>query len=308
MHLQKSFIILTFRMTLTRVAQRDLWHPFCTILQTSTLTPDTPLKFLLLNYIVLMALSVGLTLAPEGLSVGQYPPSLTVMRGETATLCCHFRVNSLKYGVQWFKMKPGKQLVPKSSRQIFVEKNQSSSLVITQVTPEDSGWYYCEVNVLQKDPERGNGTELFVLGEKQIGGLRNEHPCNLLGVSGFWICCHAGNYVSFVPSVYLSHSVSVWSMHHRETNSRAQSIKIQVVKFPLSSSFCLSSFMTDLEIITPARFAVPCIDLAQGIETHQKTRQGGMAKLLCGNPSCGRKAFFWFPLNAMLLTPDPNIL
>lgn len=51
--------------------------------------------------------------------------------------------------------------------------------------------------------------------------------------------------------------------------------------------------MTDLEIITPAPRAGPCIDLAQGIETHQKTRQGGMVKLLCGNPSCGKKRYLW---------------
>ncbi|KAL7394413.1 hypothetical protein ABVT39_025792 [Epinephelus coioides] len=73
------------------------------------------------------------------------------------------QVESLKYGVQWFKMKSDKQLIPKSSRQWVVEKNQTSSLVISEVTLEDSGWYYCEVNVLQKDPEWGNGTELVVL-------------------------------------------------------------------------------------------------------------------------------------------------
>ncbi|XP_032363011.1 uncharacterized protein LOC116674963, partial [Etheostoma spectabile] len=56
-----------------------------------------------------------------------------------------------------------KQLIPKSSRQFVVEKNQTSSLVITEVALEDSGWYYCEVNVLQKDPEWGNGTELLIL-------------------------------------------------------------------------------------------------------------------------------------------------
>ncbi|KAM3613587.1 uncharacterized protein V6R79_001902 [Siganus canaliculatus] len=60
-------------------------------------------------------------------------------------------------------MKSEKKLIPKSARQIVVEKNQTSSLVITEVALEDSGWYYCEVNVLQKDPERGNGTELLVL-------------------------------------------------------------------------------------------------------------------------------------------------
>ncbi|KAK5861983.1 hypothetical protein PBY51_017418 [Eleginops maclovinus] len=60
-------------------------------------------------------------------------------------------------------MKSEKQLIQKSSRQFVVEKNETSSLVIPEVTPEDSGWYYCEVNVLQKDPEWGNGTELVVL-------------------------------------------------------------------------------------------------------------------------------------------------
>ncbi|KAK5615908.1 hypothetical protein CRENBAI_020434 [Crenichthys baileyi] len=111
-----------------------------------------------------MALSLGLTATPEGLRVRQYPPSLTVILGETATLSCHFNVKSLKYGVQWFKMKPEKQLTPKSPRQIFVEKNQTSSLVITEVTLEDCGWYYWVVNILQKDPELGNGTKLLALG------------------------------------------------------------------------------------------------------------------------------------------------
>uniref|UniRef100_A0A3B3TWU6 Ig-like domain-containing protein n=1 Tax=Poecilia latipinna TaxID=48699 RepID=A0A3B3TWU6_9TELE len=127
-----------------------------------------------------MALSLGLTATPEGLKVRQYPQSLTVTLGEMATLSCHFNFKSLKSGVQWFKMKPGKQLIPKSLRRIFVEKNQTSSLVITEVTLEDCGWYFCEVNVLQKDPKLGNGTTLLVLGEKQIVCFRNEHGRNLL--------------------------------------------------------------------------------------------------------------------------------
>lgn len=94
-------------------------------------------------------------------------------------------------------------------------------------------------------------------------------------------------------------------MIHHNRNGQAQSIKNSShVKFPPSSSFCLSSFMTDLELITPAPCAVPCIDLAQGIETHQKTRQGEMDKLLCGNHSCRRNASFRFSLDAML--PAPN--
>lgn len=87
-------------------------------------------------------------------------------------------------------MKPGKQLVPTSSRRIFVEKNHSSSLVIIEVTLGDSGWYYCEVNVLQKDPERGNGTQLIVLGEKLICGFRNDprfiRPLRVLEVLPCW--------------------------------------------------------------------------------------------------------------------------
>uniref|UniRef100_A0A3Q3BY67 Ig-like domain-containing protein n=1 Tax=Haplochromis burtoni TaxID=8153 RepID=A0A3Q3BY67_HAPBU len=103
---------------------------------------------------------------PTLLLVRQHPPSLSVMRGETATLSCHFKVESLKYGVQWFKSE--QQLISNSSRQIVVAKNQTSSLVITNTTIQDSGWYYCEVNVLKKDPEWGNGTKLVVLGKKQI--------------------------------------------------------------------------------------------------------------------------------------------
>lgn len=111
----------------------------------------------------------------------QDPAHLSVMRGETAALYCHFKVESLKYGVQWFKMKSEKQLIQKSPRHSMVEKNQTSCLVITEVAPEDCGLYYCEVNVLQKDPERGNGTKLTVLGEKQIACCRNEHARNSLG-------------------------------------------------------------------------------------------------------------------------------
>lgn len=77
-------------------------------------------------------------------------------------------------------MKSEKQLIQKSSRQMIAEKNQTSSLVITGVALQDSGWYYCEVNVLQKDPELGNGTKLAVLGKKQLACFRNEHARNSL--------------------------------------------------------------------------------------------------------------------------------
>lgn len=236
-----------------------------------------------------MALSLALTATPEGLRVRQYPPSVSVMRGETATLSCHFKVESLKYGVQWFKMKSEKQLIPKSSRQFVVEKNQTSSLVITEVAPEDSGWYYCEVNVLQKDPEWGNGTELFILGEKQNCLFQKLIKVAMQVIlSHLYILCTRATVFSLRQ---LDTSAGV-DCTHQTRNGQAQYKNSSHVKFPQSSSFCLSSFMTHLEIITPAPYAVPCIDFAQGIETHQKTRQGRMAKLLCGNPSCGRKASF----------------
>lgn len=149
-----------------------------------------------------MALSLALTATQEGLRVRQNPPSVNVMRGETATLSCHFKVESLKYGVQWFKMKAEKQLIPKSSRQIVVEKNQTSTLVITEVALEDSGWYYCEVNVLQKEPEWGNGTELVVLGEKQIACFRNS--LGLLCWGGVAMLVIMSHLLAFV---HQSHSV-----------------------------------------------------------------------------------------------------
>ncbi|XP_034030023.1 tyrosine-protein phosphatase non-receptor type substrate 1-like isoform X2 [Thalassophryne amazonica] len=135
----------------------------------------------------------GLTATPEGLRVRQHPPHLSVMRGETATLSCHFKVESLTYGVQWFKMKSGKRFIPKSSRQILLEKNQTSSLVITKVTLEDSGWYYCEVNVLQKDPEWGNGTELIVLAAPSAPKIFLQTPSN--PQTGRWaLLCLTGGF------------------------------------------------------------------------------------------------------------------
>lgn len=127
----------------------------------------------------------------------QYPPSLSVMRGDTATLSCHFKAESLKYGVQWFRMKSEKQLILKSPRHIAVERNQTSTLVISQVTLEDCGWYYCEVNVLQNDPEWGNGTELIVLVPPSAPRLYLQIPSD--PQSGEWaLLCFTGG---FHPSV-----------------------------------------------------------------------------------------------------------
>ncbi|XP_035806865.1 signal-regulatory protein beta-1-like [Amphiprion ocellaris] len=160
----------------------------------------------------------ALTATQEGLRVRQHPPSLSVMRGETATLSCHFKVESLKYGVQWFKMKSGKQLIAKSSRHIALEKNQTSSLVITDVAPEDSGWYYCEVNVLHKDPEWGNGTELVVLAPPSAPKVYLQIPPD--PQTGQWalICLTGGFHPSRLTLAWMYQSAAADIDHLSVTN------------------------------------------------------------------------------------------
>ncbi|XP_037308695.2 signal-regulatory protein beta-1-like isoform X2 [Pungitius pungitius] len=116
-----------------------------------------------MSHLCLLLLLAGqVAAAPDGLRVRQQPPSLRVTRGDTATLSCHFKVEALRFGVQWFRLQGGRRLVPGPPRTSVAEKENASSLVIAEVALEDSGWYYCEVNVLQRDPECGNGTELLV--------------------------------------------------------------------------------------------------------------------------------------------------
>ncbi|XP_029928240.1 uncharacterized protein LOC115373807 [Myripristis murdjan] len=75
-------------------------------------------------------------------------------------------------------MRSEKRLIPNSSRQSLLEKNQTSSLVISEVALEDSGLYYCEVNVLHRDPERGGGTRLIVLAPPSAPRIFLQTPSN----------------------------------------------------------------------------------------------------------------------------------
>ncbi|KAM8869445.1 signal-regulatory protein beta-1-like isoform 1-T8 [Spinachia spinachia] len=116
-----------------------------------------------MSHLCLLLLLAGqVAAAPDGLRVRQHPPFLRVTRGGAATLSCHFHAGSLKFGVQWFRLQSEKRIIPQSPRMSVVEKEHASSLVIAEAALGDSGWYYCEVNVLQRDPECGNGTELLV--------------------------------------------------------------------------------------------------------------------------------------------------
>ncbi|KAM7421322.1 hypothetical protein PAMA_015462 [Pampus argenteus] len=175
-----------------------------------------------LPYLCLFLLLAGqkpaLTATLEGLRVRQYPSSLSVMRGEMATLSCHFKVESPKYGVQWFTMKSEKQLFLKSPRHSTVEKNQTSSLVITEVALEDSGWYYCEVNVLQKEPELGNGTELVVLAPPSAPKLYLQIPSN--PQTGQWalLCLTGGFHPRSLTLTWTYRSAAVDIDHLSVTN------------------------------------------------------------------------------------------
>ncbi|CAJ1062768.1 tyrosine-protein phosphatase non-receptor type substrate 1-like [Xyrichtys novacula] len=173
-----------------------------------------------------MALSLALTATPEGLRVRQNPPSLRVMRGETAKLFCHFKVESLKYGVQWFKMKPGKQLIPKSSRHVVVKEDQTSSLEISGVALEDSGWYYCEVNVLQRDPGMGNGTKLVVLGPPSAPKIYLQVPPDPL--SGQWalVCLTGGFHPSELTLTWTYQSTAADIDHLSVTNCTLPAISL----------------------------------------------------------------------------------
>ncbi|CAN9513866.1 unnamed protein product [Ophioblennius macclurei] len=115
-------------------------------------------------------------------------------------------------------MKPEKQLILKSSRHIVVEKNQTSSLVIPQVTLEDCGWYYCEVNVLQKDPERGNGTELIVLVSPSAPKLYLQIPSD--PQTGEWalLCFTGGFYPSELSLTWTYRSAGADAEHLSVTN------------------------------------------------------------------------------------------
>ncbi|KAL3980402.1 leucine-rich repeat-containing protein 16 [Sarotherodon galilaeus] len=158
----------------------------------------------------------ALTATPEGLRVRQHPPSLSVMRGETATLSCHFKVESLKYGVQWFKSK--QQLISNSSRQIVVAKNQTSSLVITNTTIQDSGWYYCEVNVLKKDPEWGNGTKLVVLAPPSAPKIYLQIPPEPHTDQWALLCLTGGFYPSRLTLTWTYQSAAAVIDHLSVTN------------------------------------------------------------------------------------------
>lgn len=115
-------------------------------------------------------------LLPAGMSdlkVFQSPPSLVVTRGQRAKLGCFFSVESnIKGAVSWHKAQPhgnlsSSQVVPLRSRfslahpKTFLSEGDVS-LVISNVTWEDAGIYFCKVHMWDQAEEQGPGTSLAV--------------------------------------------------------------------------------------------------------------------------------------------------
>ncbi|XP_077113451.1 natural cytotoxicity triggering receptor 3-like [Ranitomeya variabilis] len=116
---------------------------------------------------------IFLTAEPSDLRVHQSPPSLVVSRGQHARLGCFFSFQSDSKGaVSWHKAglegnTSSSQVVPLRRRfslarpKTFLSEGDAS-LVISNVTGEDVGIYFCKVHLWEKAEERGPGTSLMV--------------------------------------------------------------------------------------------------------------------------------------------------
>ncbi|KAJ8341032.1 hypothetical protein SKAU_G00333230 [Synaphobranchus kaupii] len=155
------------------------------------------------GYLSLLLWAVRTAVAVETsgrVTVSQYPPVVTVTRGQSAVLPCHFSRGSVNrnYRVLWYKTRGADGVrTTISSLDLpprFSYAEDKASLLITPVAVEDVGVYYCTVKTLGSSAYEGNSTELRVLAPPSAPQLFLQVPLDLW--SGQWnmFCVTGGFY------------------------------------------------------------------------------------------------------------------
>ncbi|XP_015191981.2 tapasin-related protein-like [Lepisosteus oculatus] len=172
--------------------------------------------------IFLMALSPG---HGQALTVLQSLREIKENRGGTVILPCSFEDPdgkadpSTKCAVQWYKAKHGQSLsestqVPLRTRHALAQPEPSlthreASLVITNLTLEDAGMYYCTVNVWQRGNGTGAGTELHIHSPPSAPKLFLQMPSNPATEKWSLVCQTKG----FHPSHIIVRWSRSWDLH-----------------------------------------------------------------------------------------------
>uniref|UniRef100_A0A9L0JNK0 Ig-like domain-containing protein n=1 Tax=Equus asinus TaxID=9793 RepID=A0A9L0JNK0_EQUAS len=146
----------------------------------------------------LHSLLLGLTgVAGEELQVNQPDKSVSVAAGETATLRCTMTSLNPEGPVQWFRGKgPGRKLIYNFKGGPFPrvttvsdhtkKNNRNFSIRIRNITPADTGIYYCvkfQKGKLDKDFKSGQGTQLTVSVPPTLEVSQHSMAGNLVNVT-----------------------------------------------------------------------------------------------------------------------------
>ncbi|KAG9337142.1 hypothetical protein JZ751_029733 [Albula glossodonta] len=122
------------------------------------------------------------------MKVSQDPATVTAMRGQNATLPCHFLKEAAdSYGVEWYRSRTldgqgqseRTKLVFPGEPPRFSYAVDEASLSIAPVGLEDLGVYYCVVKSPGQRDVEGNGTELQVLAPPSAPQIFLQAPSEL---------------------------------------------------------------------------------------------------------------------------------
>ncbi|XP_069771437.1 uncharacterized protein [Narcine bancroftii] len=110
----------------------------------------------------------GTVYAGANLTINQSPQRITVTEGGSAHLNCSW--NEIVVGfISWYKDVKIHDISNTSTwyggrvRTFSSQSVQMVVLYITDLKMNDSGWYYCQMNIFQASTFQGNGTELTVI-------------------------------------------------------------------------------------------------------------------------------------------------